>query len=36
MARIWTTSQEAAMKDYQKTVLIRRGSQIPGWGLTDN
>ena len=22
--------------DYQKTVLIRRGSQIPGWGLTDN
>ena len=22
--------------DYQKTVLIKRGSQIPGWGLTDN
>ncbi len=22
--------------DYQKTVLIRRGPQIPGWGLTDN
>ncbi|MDO4194351.1 MAG: Inorganic pyrophosphatase [Erysipelotrichaceae bacterium] len=22
--------------DYQKTVLIRRRSQIPGWGLTDN
>ncbi|MBE6122302.1 MAG: Inorganic pyrophosphatase [Solobacterium sp.] len=22
--------------DYQKTVLIRRGSSIPSWGLTDN
>lgn len=22
--------------DYQKTVLIRRGSQIPSWGITDN
>jgi inorganic pyrophosphatase len=22
--------------DYQKTVLIRRGSQIPAWGITDN
>ncbi len=22
--------------DFQKTVLIRRGSTIPAWGLTDN
>lgn len=22
--------------DYQKTVLIRRGNDIPGWSLTDN
>ncbi len=22
--------------DYQKTVLIRRGMEIPGWGLTEN
>lgn len=22
--------------DYQKTVLIRRGSEIPSWGETDN
>ena len=22
--------------DFQKTVLIRRGSTIPSWGLTDN
>lgn len=22
--------------DYQKTVLIRRGSEIPGWSETDN
>lgn len=22
--------------DYQKTVLIRRGTQIPSWGITEN
>ena len=22
--------------DFQKTVLIRRGSEIPAWGVTDN
>lgn len=22
--------------DYQKTVLIRKGNDLPGWGLTDN
>lgn len=22
--------------DYQKTVLIRRGKEIPSWGITDN
>lgn len=22
--------------DYQKTVLIRKGSEIPGWGVSDN
>ncbi|MCH4266717.1 MAG: Inorganic pyrophosphatase [Solobacterium sp.] len=22
--------------DYQKTVLVRRGSEIPSWGITDN
>lgn len=22
--------------DYQKTVLIRRGSELPSWGFTDN
>jgi inorganic pyrophosphatase len=22
--------------DYQKTVLIRRGRDIPSWGITDN
>lgn len=22
--------------DYQKTVLIRRGSEIPSWGVSDN
>ena len=22
--------------DFQKTVLIRRGNEIPSWGLTDN
>lgn len=31
MARIWTTSQEAAMKDYQKTVLV---SAAAGSGKT--